>query len=596
MGLFNKDKRLFRFIQLFNSAFRRYRLQIVAIAILSFLSGILEGFGINAIIPMFSLITGHPLTDTISLVIAKFFLFFHLTYTVKYLLGFTVFLFIIKAIILFCANYTTTRITADYAKNIRSELFKATLESDWSSLSRQKVGYLEQVLTTNVNNSAALLSYVGGLILVVSNFIVYSVVAINISFPIAMLTLVLGACVFLLFKPLFYRNRVTSAETVEKYKKLAHYVNENIIGIKTIKSMFVESPVVQKARDYFERMKELDITVESLKILTNASLQPIGMIFIVGIFAFFYKTADTFDFSSFAVIIYAINKIFGNIQIAQAQMHTMSSQVPHMMSVLSFKEYVLQHKEKDSGTRHFGFNNALELQNVSFHYDENEPTLSSVSFSVKEGEMVGLIGPSGAGKTTLVDILLRLLRPKKGRVLIDGENIEEIYLGEWRKNIGYVSQDIFLINDTIANNITFYDESISREGMIDAAVTANIHEFIETLPEGYDTVVGERGTRLSGGQRQRIVLARVLARRPRILILDEATSALDNESEALIQKAIEKLKGTTTVIVIAHRLSTVMISDKLVVLENGKLIEEGSPQALLKKKDSYFFKTYNVRT
>jgi len=595
MALFNKDKRLFRFIKLFNSAFRRYRLQIVIIAVLSFLSGVLEGFGINAIIPMFSLITGHPLTDTISQAIAKFFLFFHLSYTVKSLLGLMVFLFIIKAIILFFAHYTTTRITADYAKNMRSELFKAVLESDWSSLSKQKVGYLEQVLTTNINNSAALLSYIGGLILVASNFIVYSIIAINISFPIATLTLALGVGVFFLFKPLFYRNRVISSETVNKYKKLAHYVNENIIGIKTIKSVFVESSVIKKAQSYFERMKELDITVESLKILTNASMQPIGMIFIVGIFAFFYKTTDTFDFSSFAVIIYAINKIFGNIQIAQAQMHTMSSQIPHMMSVLAFKEHAVKHKEEDSGTRHFTFNDVLELRNIGFCYNENEPTLSSVSFSVKKGDMVGLIGPSGAGKTTLVDILLRLLNPKAGAVLLDGENIGDIYLGEWRNNIGYVSQDIFLMNDTIANNIKFYDESMTEEDMVQASITANIHEFIQTLPDGYNTVVGERGTRLSGGQRQRIVLARVLARRPCILILDEATSALDNESEVLIQKAIGKLKGTTTVIVIAHRLSTVMISDKLIVLENGKIIEEDSPHELLKKKDSYFFKTYNVR-
>lgn len=591
---FNKDKRLFRFIQLFNTAFREYRLQIFAIAILSFLSGILEGFGINAIIPMFSIITGHPLTDSISQAIVNFFSFFNLTYTVKYLLSFIVLLFIIKAIILFFANYTTARITADYAKNIRSELFKLTLGSNWTALSKQKVGHLEQILTTNVNNSAALLSYIGGFILVVSNLVVYSVIAINISFSIAVLTFVLGGFMFFLFKPLFYKNRITSAETVEKYKKLAHYVNENIIGIKTIKSMFVEGPVIKKASGYFERMKQLDITVESLKIFTNASLQPIGMIFIVGMFAFFYKT-DTFNFVSFAVIVYVINKIFSNIQIAQAQIHTISSQIPHIMSILSYKEHATEYKEQNIGKQKFDFNDVLELKDISFSYHENQSILSLVSFSLEKGKMIGLIGPSGAGKTTLVDILLRLLHPTQGVVLLDGQKIDEINLREWRKNVGYVSQDIFLINDTIENNIRFYEESISHEDIVSAARMANIHLFIETLPDGYHTIVGERGTRFSGGQRQRIALARVLARRPSILILDEATSALDNESEALIQKAIERLKRTMTVIAIAHRLSTVMISDKLIVLKNGKLAEEGAPQELLKKKDSYFFKMYNVR-
>ena len=221
--------------------------------------------------------------------------------------------------------------------------------------------------------------------------------------------------------------------------------------------------------------------------------------------------------------------------------------------------------------------------------------LSNVSFSIKKGEMIGLIGPSGAGKTTLVDILLRLLKPQEGVILLDGKDIAGIAMREWRTNVGYVSQDIFLANDTIENNIKFYDESISRDEIISAVKMAHIYDFIESQPDGFKTVVGERGIRLSGGQRQRIVLARALTRKPQILILDEATSALDNESEVLIQKSIEKLKSKITVIAIAHRLSTVTASDKLFVLDNGKIIEEGNPSELLKNKESYFYKTYNVR-
>ena len=173
-------------------------------------------------------------------------------------------------------------------------------------------------------------------------------------------------------------------------------------------------------------------------------------------------------------------------------------------------------------------------------------------------------------------------------------DISEINTTSWRKNIGYVSQDIFLLSDTIENNIRFYDPSISDQDIADAAKMANIYDVIQDQPDTFRTVVGERGVKFSVGQRQRIVLARVLARKPKILILDEATSALDNESEALIQRALENLKQKMTIIIIAHRLTTVMGCDKLVAIENGRIIERGTPDELLKNTDSYFYRTYNV--
>ncbi len=212
--------------------------------------------------------------------------------------------------------------------------------------------------------------------------------------------------------------------------------------------------------------------------------------------------------------------------------------------------------------------------------------------------MVGLIGPSGVGKTTIVDLILRLLSPTQGMILVDNQDISKINIYQWRKNIGYVPQDIFLINDTIFNNIKFYDDSISDEQIKKATKKANIYDFIQTLPNKFSTIIGiigERGIFLSAGQRQRIVIARILARNPKFLILDEATSALDNESEIKIQKAIENLRGKITVFIVAHRLSTVKNCDNLLVLEKGKIIEKGTPNQLLKNKKSYFYKVYNIR-
>ncbi len=209
--------------------------------------------------------------------------------------------------------------------------------------------------------------------------------------------------------------------------------------------------------------------------------------------------------------------------------------------------------------------------------------------------MVGLVGSSGTGKTTMVDLLLRLLKPQEGKMLLDGEDISEIKLSQWRKSIGYVPQDPFLLNDTIENNIKFYNKDLRQEDIIKAAKMANIYDFIESQPQKMDTAVGERGVNLSGGQKQRIVLARILAKKPQLLILDEATSSLDNESEIIIQKSVEKLKGKITVLAIAHRLSTILNFDKVFIMGNGRIIESGNPRELLEKQNSHFFKIYNLK-
>lgn len=585
---------IFKLFELSKIAFGSYKWQIILMMILSFLTGILEAVGINAIIPIFSVIDGGETTDIISQTIEKFFLYFGIFYSVKFLLIFIATLFIIRAIVLLAAKYITLKIAADYERNTRSELFKLMLESNWSHLLRQKLGYLDQVLIMDIKNCSSLLAHIGGATLILINLIVYTFVAFNISFTITMLALALGAGIFLVFKPFFYKTRILSQQMAEDYKSLAHYVNENIIGMKAIKSMLAENVVFNKGVEYFDHLKDLRIRAGLLRNFTYVAVQPIGLLFIIGIFAFFYKTGS-FTFASFIVIVYAINRIFVNIQSAQSEAHIISSFVPYLTTVLNYRKEAMERKEEDMGTEKFNFKDRLELKNINFSYDTESTALSDISFSVKRGEMIGIIGPSGAGKTTLVDLLLRLFNPQKGAILLDGKNITDISLKEWRNNVGYVSQDIFLINDTLENNIRFYNESLSKQDIIEATKMANIYDFIQKQPQGFDTVVGERGIKLSGGQRQRIVLARTLARHPQILILDEATSALDSESEVSIQQAIEKIKGEVTVIAIAHRLSTVINSDRLVVIEDGRVIESGTPKDLLEDKKSYFFKAYNLR-
>ena len=230
---------------------------------------------------------------------------------------------------------------------------------------------------------------------------------------------------------------------------------------------------------------------------------------------------------------------------------------------------------------------SIEFHNVSFSYKGDIPVLDNISFKVKQGQMIALVGPTGVGKTTVSALIARFYDPDSGKILMDGIDIKDITLESLRDQLSIVLQDVFLFNGTIAQNIAYGCHNTTQEQIEEAAKTAYIHEYIMSLPEKYETVIGERGVRLSGGQKQRISIARSVLRNSPVLILDEATSAVDTETETEIQKAINKIAGTRTLIVIAHRLSTVKRADKIIVLENGKIAEAGQHDELLELNGVY---------
>ena len=230
----------------------------------------------------------------------------------------------------------------------------------------------------------------------------------------------------------------------------------------------------------------------------------------------------------------------------------------------------------------------VSYENVSFHYSDDETlVLDNISFTIPAGRSIALVGPSGSGKTTICSLLPRFYDVTGGRITIDGKEVGKLTLESLRSQIGLVQQDIYLFGETIKENIAYGKPSASMEEIIEAAKKANIHDFIMSLPEGYDTFVGERGTRLSGGQKQRISIARVFLKNPPVLILDEATSALDNESERWIQKSLEELSRNRTTITIAHRLSTIRNADEILVVADNGIAERGSHEELLAKNGIY---------
>jgi len=227
------------------------------------------------------------------------------------------------------------------------------------------------------------------------------------------------------------------------------------------------------------------------------------------------------------------------------------------------------------------FEGDIVFDNIDFEYEPGQPVLRAVNLRIRKGEVVALVGPSGAGKTTLANLIPRFFDPSRGRILMDGHDLRDLKLATVRAQVGMVTQETILFNDTVFNNIAYGQVSESRSSVEKAARAALAHDFIMAMPDGYNTLIGERGQRLSGGQRQRIAIARALLKNSPILVLDEATSELDTESELLVQRALQNLMEGRTVVVIAHRLSTVRRADRIIVLERGQICEEGTHEDLV---------------
>jgi ABC-type multidrug transport system fused ATPase/permease subunit len=277
----------------------------------------------------------------------------------------------------------------------------------------------------------------------------------------------------------------------------------------------------------------------------------------------------------------------GNIQQAMAAAH-------RIFSVLDIEPSI---KDKEDAIEIKDIRGLIEFDNVWFKYpDDDEYILKGVSFKILPGQVFAIVGPSGAGKTTIIDLIMRFYDPQKGSVKIDGYDVRDLSMRSFRQHLGFVPQDVILFNATISENISYAKANATTEDIIWAAKISNAHEFIDKMEKGYDTILGERGVRFSGGERQRISIARAVIKNPKIFLLDEATSNLDASSESQFQEALKKvLKGRTTIIV-AHRLSTIIFADKILYLENGKIVEEGTHNELMNKKNGKYRMLFELQT
>lgn len=584
-------------VSILNQTFGMYRIELVLLIVLGLLGGVLEGIGIGAIVPLLSFLTSgtQGASNIVTATIAGVFSFIGIPFKFRTIIGLIVVLFFLRSIVLAVSTYIRASITANFMKKEMGELVSRTLRAKWGFILRQKAGYVQTTIVRDVQKTVILLEVLAQTIQSVTGFTMYLVVAIGISVNITILTLLLGAGLLLFFKPFVRKIRNIAEQTARLEKSVAHHITEHLFGLKTVKASGKEESVFEKIQGNLVSLRDLFVKNAIIRSLGTIFIQPIGFLFILAIFAFTYRTPE-FSIAVFAAVAYLIQKIFVYIDSGQNALHSINELAPYADNINRYKQQAQEESEHSSyATKPFQFKKAITLVDVSLTYEGRGEILSGITASIRKGETVGIVGPSGAGKTSFVDILLRLFKPTNGSIFIDEENLENISLNDWRKHVGYVSQDLFLLNENIEGNIRFYDNSLSHGDVVEAARRAYIHDVIKELPQGFETYIGDRGIMLSAGQRQRVVLARVLARRPDVLILDEATSALDTESEHFVKKTIQELHGYVTVIIIAHRLSTVMEADRIIAINRGKIIEEGPPQDLLKDKNSYFHKRYHLK-
>jgi len=582
-------------IQTLWNAFGRYRWHITVLVLLAIVSPLLEGIGINALIPLISFfqggMTGTP--DFITRTIQGLFALIHVPFTFRYLLIFIFCLFVVRAVSVVVFGYVRGWVNADFLSKESEEVMRRTLLSSWSFTLKQKIGTMHNTLVRDVQQAGGLLGASVQIIQSFSGFLMYLLVAINISPVMTAYTIGGGAVLLFILRPLVRRSRRIGQDAAGVEKQFAQFLSEHIIGMKAIKAAGVERAAIKGGAEHIRLLRDLSIRQSLVTTMSSSFFQPFSLALVVLLFFLTYN-APGFSIISFAASLYLIQKIFTYLESGQNSLQAINGMLPYVKNVSMFKKELDIHRESGDGDNPFTLTKELMFKDVSFSYDEGKRVLVSVTFAVQKGETVGLIGPSGSGKTSIADLLLRLFKPKKGTILLDGVPAEKIALEEWRKNIGYVSQEVFLLHASIEENIRFYNKNLTFQEIEQAAKQANIYDLVMGLPEGFQTVTGDRGVMLSGGQRQRIALARALAGKPSLLILDEATSALDHESEKLIHESIRALHGIVTVLIIAHRPSTIAEADTIVVLSAGRVVEQGTPGTLLQDQRSYFYKMQHV--
>ena len=499
---------------------------------------------------------------------------------------------LLKNVLSYASSQISVRAQEGLVRDVRSRLFSHLLPLEMDFFQRTRAGQLISAMITEVDQTktvitASLLSLFQNLVVVVTTLFILSQISIRLT----LLTLAFVPLLVLGLQILLRRLRRHAQARARERGEITATITERLGAIRLIRSYGEEERESSRFHAQAERYRKRVIRTQRFSSLTSPLTEIFSGFLVILIIWAGTKPGLVGLQSALApeaiiVFLMAALKLSSPLKTIASFPATMAVTLASAERVFDLLDQPPAELEAP-GEETARFEREIAFDNVSFRYGNGDLVLSEVSFRMSRGKVVALVGPSGAGKTTAADLLPRFHDPTSGQILMDGVPLTKLTRRSLRALMGVVSQETVLLNDTVLANIAYGSPGATREQVEDAARAANASSFIAALPHGYDTMLGERGTRLSGGQRQRIAIARALLRDPPILILDEATSALDTESERLVQQAIERLMHHRTVLVIAHRLATVRNADEIVVLDAGRVVQRGTHEELLQTSGLY---------
>ncbi len=546
---------------------------------LVFLAGLLDGLGLSMLLSMLTLAggghKGEPsLPEKVALRVAEF---FGLQPTAPNLLILAVVLIALKAAMSLAANRQVGYTVAHIATDLRLTLIRAVLGARWSHYLQQSVGRLSNAMSSEAQRGAESFQNATEMAAMMLNSMIYLVIAMSISLQAGIAAIVAGAVLLLVLSRLIRVSRRAGQRQTHLLKSLVSVISGQFSAAKPLKAMAREQHVDALLSDHTRKLRkalrEQVISREALMALQEPLLA-----IMVGIGFFFSLVVLKMPMPAVLVMLFLLARVVAYLSKAQRAFQQIAVRESAYWSISHAIDVAHAHREPTGGERTAALDREIRFEDVSFSHGGVVTTLDHQTFSARAFELTVIIGPSGAGKTTLIDLVVGLLQPEGGRILVDDVPMNEMNLRAWRRQIGYVPQESTMVNESVAYNLTL-GETIAEDRIREALKAADALDFVDAMPEGLQTRVGEGGSRLSGGQRQRLAIARALIHRPRLLILDEATSNLDVDAQAAVIETIGHLKGSLTMIAIAHQSGLIAVADTLFRLSEGRIVAIRTPTA-----------------